>query len=197
MGCTIESLSYQTSRCIVRFLSPADYAEFINGYARCEESKNRFDEGRIDVSKLTEQWFSDLLIRRRKEAAADDCYMFHAFDSQTHEAIGYCNIRTIYRGDIQCGEIGYTVFNHCWSKGFGTEIVKALTQIGFGQLGFHRLEAYVNLDNMASKKVLLKSGYCFECVREKYLLEDGTWTDNEVYYIISDTPKMGDDSNDR
>ena len=183
----MEGLSYVTTRCHIRPLIPSDYEEFLNGYLRCKESQNRFDDGKIDVSDLSFAWFSDLLDRREKEAADDYCYMFHVFHCTTGEALGYCNIRTIHREDIQCGEIGYTVFNNHWGKGFGTEIVNALTEIGFSQLGFHRLEAFVNLDNCASKRVLLKCGYRFECVREKYLLEDGVWTDNEIYYKLSQT----------
>ena len=181
----MDNLVYRTSRCIVRPLIITDYGEFINGYMRCTESQNRFDEGKIDVSQLSFAWFSDLLDRRKNEAERDYCYMFHVFDSETNESVGYCNIRTIYREDIQCGEIGYTVFNNRWGRGYGTEIVKALTEIGFHQLGFHRLEAYVNLDNDSSKRVLAKCGYVFECVREKYLLEDGVWTDNEVYFKLN------------
>ncbi len=169
----------------MRPLVLSDYERFLDGYLHCKESQNRFDDGKINTSDLSLSWFSDLLNRQNKEAISDYCYMFHVFDCTIGEAIGYCNIRTIYREDIQCGEIGYTVFNNHWGKGFGTEIVSALTEIGFHQLGFHRLEAFVNLDNYASKRVLTKCGYTFECVREKYLYEDGVWTDNEVYYKIN------------
>lgn len=173
----------QTPRCIIRPLEMSDYDAFIKGYEMCKDAQNRFDDGKIDVSALSLEWYIDLLDRRKKEAAADFCYMFHVFNRQTGVSVGYCNIRTIYRGDIQCGEVGYTVFNNYWCGGYGTEIVRGLTEIGFYKLGFHRLEAFVNLDNYASKKVLLKVGYKFEGIREKYLLEDGIWTDNEIYYV--------------
>lgn len=93
--------------------------------------------------------------------------MFNVFEKSTGKSIGYCNIRTIYRGEIQCGEIGFDI------------------------LHFHRLEAYINIDNPASKAIVKKCGYIFEAIREKYLLEDNVWTDNEVYYKINDCWKHG------
>lgn len=184
--CVIGNMIYRTPRCVVRFLDLNDYNAFIKGYERCEKAKNRFDEGKVDVSALSLNWFSGMLDRRKKEAEEDFCYMFHVFDRRTGISIGYGNIRTIFREEMQCGEIGYTVFNNYWGQGYGTEIVQALTEIGFHQLGFHRLEAFVNLDNDSSKRVLQKCGYRFECIREKYLLEDGIWTDNEIYYKLND-----------
>ncbi len=50
-------------------------------------------------------------------------------------------------------------------------------------LHLHRLEAHVNLDNPASKRVLEKAGFSFECVRKGFILENGVWTDQEVWFI--------------
>lgn len=174
-----------TKRCIVRPLEERDYAAFVAGYANSGPARNRFDEGHLDTGFMTADWYAAMLDRRRREAEDDFCCMFHVFHRQKGQAIGYGNIRTLYRGEIQCGEIGYTVFNNYWNQGYATEIVEALTGIGFEKLGFHRLEAYINLDNPASQAVARKCGYTLEGVREKYLLEDGVWTDNMVYYRIN------------
>ena len=174
-----------TPRCVVRFLEERDYPTFVKGYADSLPAKNRFDEGYLDTGFMTTDWYAAMLDRRRREAEDDFCYMFHVFRRETGQAIGYGNIRMLYRGEIQCGEIGYTVFNNYWNQGYATEIVEALTRIGFETLGFHRLEAYINLDNPASQAVARKCGYTLEGIREKYLLEDGVWTDNAVYYRIN------------
>ena len=174
-----------TARCVVRPLEERDYAAFAAGYETSGPARNRFDEGHLDTGFMTTDWYAAMLARRRREAEDDFCYMFHVFHRETGQAIGYGNVRTLYRGEIQCSEIGYTVFNNYWNQGYATEIVEALTAIGFETLGFHRLEAYINLDNPASRAVARKCGYTLEGVREKYLLEDGVWTDNAVYYRIN------------
>ena len=35
-------------------------------------------------------------------------------------------------------------------------------------------------------RVLLKAGFTFEGIRKGFILEDGVWTDNEIYYINND-----------
>ncbi len=180
---TVIKINEQTPRCLIRFLEEEDYDVFVAGYRNCLPSKNQFDEGQVDVSFLTREWYSNLLKRRKKEADNDYCYMFNVFRKEDGCSIGYCDITTQYREDIQYAKIGYTIFNNYWNSGFATEVVKALTRIGFEHLNFHRLEAHINITNPASKAVVLKCGYAFESIRSGFIYEDGEWTDNEIYYI--------------
>ncbi len=95
-------------------------------------------------------------------------------------------IRPVQVEDFQYAHIGYAIHNNFWGQGYATETIQTLTRIGFQQLGLHRLEAHVNLDNPASKRALLKAGYQFEGIRKGFILEDDVWTDNEIYYINND-----------
>ena len=172
----------ESSQIIVRPAMPADYAAFVAGYAGCGPAKNRFDEGWFDTSFMTRDWYEALLERREREAAADYCYLFHIFRQGDGAALGYCDITTFFREDFQVAKIGYTIHNPYWGMGYATRCVGLLVKIGFEQLNFHRLEAHVNLDNPASKAVLRKNAFRLECIRKGFILEDGVWTDNEVYY---------------
>ena len=112
----------------------------------------------------------------------DYSYLFHIFCKEDGKSLGYCDITPHRRENFQYARIGYTIFNNFWGKGYATECVECLVKLGFGQLKLHRLEAHVNLDNPASKKVLKKVGFTYECIRKGFILEDGIWTDNEIYY---------------
>lgn len=180
-----EDIQAGNGEIVVRSAAPEDYAAFVAGYAGCGPAKNRFDEGWFDTSFMTEHWYKALLERRAREAATDYCYLFHVFRQGDGAALGYCDITTFFREDIQTAKIGYTIHNPYWGMGYGKQCVALLTQIGFGLLNFHRLEAHVNLDNPASKAVLKQNGYQMECVRKGFILEDGAWTDNEVYVRIA------------
>ena len=70
-------------------------------------------------------------------------------------------------------------------RGYGTECARALVSLGFRELGFHRLEAHVNLDNPASQRVLTKAGFVREGIRKAFIFENGVWTDNLIYTIIA------------
>lgn len=178
----ISSLTAEGNRITVRPLTLSDYESFVHGYQNCLPSQNRFDEGTFDTGFMTPAWYQALLERRQREAMEDYSYLFHIFCKEDGKSLGYCDITPHRRENFQYARIGYTIFNNFWGKGYATECVECLVKLGFGQLKLHRLEAHVNLDNPASKKVLKKVGFTYECIRKGFILEDGIWTDNEIYY---------------
>jgi RimJ/RimL family protein N-acetyltransferase len=56
-------------------------------------------------------------------------------------------------------EIGYWMHAPMRGKGIGTIASKMITGYGFETLGFKRIEAFADLDNQASQKLLLSAGY--------------------------------------
>lgn len=67
------------------------------------------------------------------------------------------------------GEIGYDLQPAFWRQGLATEAVRAVLQICFTQIGFHRIEAIVDPDNAASAALLKKVGFQFEGdLRERF-----------------------------
>ncbi len=179
----------ETERLIIRPAGEEDYRRYVDGFANCGPMKNRFDE-QFDASEMTEDWFRALLTRRAKEARDDYAYKFMVIRKSDGVSVGYCNVFPHYRADFQYAHVGYAIHNNYWNNGYATECVSALITIGFKVLKLHRLEAHVNLDNPASKKVLLKAGFSFECVRKSFIYEDGKWTDNEIYYINNDALRL-------
>ena len=185
----MEDICAETKRLIIRPLTMEDYDAFVAGYRDSASPKNRFDEGNLDTSYMTRRWYEKLLERRKSEAERDWSYVLNIFRKSDGVSLGHCDVTPHRREAYQYGRIGYTLHNPYWGMGYGTETVKALIKIGFEDLNLHRLEAHVNLDNFASKRVLHKAGMMFECVRKGLVLESGTWTDNEVYYIGNDNWK--------
>ena len=172
-----------TERLDIRMLGGGDYEAFVRGYNACIKSQNRFDEGRMDTEFMTREWFDALIARRRSEADADVSYMLNIFLRSTGESIGYCDITPHQREEFQYGRIGCTLHNPYWGKGYGTECIRALVKLAFSTLGLHRLEAHIDGDNTASKNAVTKAGLKFECVRRGFILENGAWTDKQIYFI--------------
>ena len=61
--------------------------------------------------------------------------------------------------DNHRAEIGYWMHKPMRGKGIGTMATKMITGYGFDTLGFKRIEAAVDLDNIASQKLLTSAGY--------------------------------------
>jgi ribosomal-protein-alanine N-acetyltransferase len=65
-------------------------------------------------------------------------------------------------------ELGYTLARAVWGRGYATETAGALVEHAFGALGFPRVMAQVEPDNLASRRVLEKLGMTERGVRLAY-----------------------------
>ena len=66
-------------------------------------------------------------------------------------------------------EIGYALGSKYWGKGIVTSVVKMVVSTIFGEWpNLERLEALVEVENLASQRVLEKSGFQKEGVLRKY-----------------------------
>jgi len=185
----VRMLFCETPRLIVRPAELKDYDVFVRGYECCLPSQSRFDEGRFDTDFMTPEWYRKWLESRRMEAESDASYTLSIFRKKDGASIGYCDIMPLQRGDFQYARIGYAIHNNCWRHGYATEAIEAIRKIAFESLNLHRIEAHINLDNEVSKHVVLKAGFSFECIRKGFILEDGVWTDNEIYFMNNENWK--------
>lgn len=67
------------------------------------------------------------------------------------------------------GEISYIFDSDYIGSGYATECVLKLIDIGFNELGLDYLYANTLEDNIASKKVLLKTGFIFMEFRDEFM----------------------------
>lgn len=89
---------------------------------------------------------------------------FVMIEKTTKKTVGYCVLRYFdddhpdLNGKI---EIGYTLDEPFWGKGYATEAVNALIKFGFDQCHFNRILATILPDNIASQKVVKKAGMVY------------------------------------
>jgi [ribosomal protein S5]-alanine N-acetyltransferase len=81
-------------------------------------------------------------------------------------------------------EIGYMLLPQFWGMGYGTEALKAVINFGFHTLNLHSIEANVNPENEASKRLLTKLGFRQEAYfRENYYF-DGQFLDSAIFCLL-------------
>ena len=79
---------------------------------------------------------------------------------------------------------GYGIHHQYWRLGFGSEAVKAALIAGFEDLGYHRIEAAINLDNYSSIALAQSVGLQKECVRRGFYYENEQWVDHIIYVAL-------------
>lgn len=86
------------------------------------------------------------------------------------------------KGNSSCrAEIGYVLAKAYWGKNIATIAVKKTLKTGFSDLNIQRIEAFVDPDNIASQRVLIKSGMTCEGLLKNYTLFKGSLRDSYLY----------------
>lgn len=82
-------------------------------------------------------------------------------------------------------EIGYWMSESMRGKSIATTAVRMLTDYGFATIGFKRVEAMVDIENIASTKLLTSAGYQREgLLRKKISRDDGRQVDMYLFAAI-------------
>ncbi|OMD22883.1 GNAT family N-acetyltransferase [Paenibacillus odorifer] len=85
-------------------------------------------------------------------------------------------------------EIGYELSPLYWRQGVMTEVLTAIIAHGFEHMKLHRIEAFYDPANIASKKSLLKAGFKYEGLLRESFFEKGRFVDAEICSLLaSDT----------
>lgn len=89
------------------------------------------------------------------------------------------------KGCASCkAELGYALAKAYWGKGIATIAVKKAIEIGFLDLDIQRIEAFVDPQNIASERVLVKAGMTYEGFLRSYTVFKGVVKDRCLYSII-------------
>src|SRR5262245_50376424 len=81
-------------------------------------------------------------------------------------------------------EIGYWLGSRFWGRGIATAAVQATTEWAFASFDLCRIYAAVFEGNVASERVLAKSGYTIEGRLRKSVTKDGKTFDQFLYAVI-------------
>lgn len=134
-------------------------------------STNDVDDTRIILANL---------IKKYSEGIND----FQAlFLKSTDEYIGEAGILSMNKKN-QRVVIGYNLIPKYWGKGYATEIILALVKYLFDQENTERIEALVLEENMASRRVLEKSGFLAEGLLRNFAYIDNNYCNVYYYGLI-------------
>jgi [ribosomal protein S5]-alanine N-acetyltransferase len=178
-------LQLETERLVLRPVQNEDYERWLEGFRNTLPQQYKQDGAKMDLSGWTQEKFNDVVSRHDQLSAQDEGYIFGVFRKSDLKQIGMVGIWTIMRREFQWGFLEYRIHNQYWRNGYGKEAVKEGLSFAFKDLGFHRIEAHINVGNIPSIQLAESVGLTHECKREKFSYESNEWTDALVYYMNS------------
>ena len=101
----------------------------------------------------------------------------------TGKMIGTCGFGSFKHRDSRA-ELGFALSRQFWSKGITTEAVGAVLRFVFKDMRLNRLEARCDIDNLASARVLEKSGLKYEGTLRQHARIKSEYRDLRLYSIL-------------
>lgn len=129
--------------------------------------------------------FINMAISKAEETPCTN-YQYAVVLKETGKLIGGCNLTL--SGDQ--GEIGWILHKNYWQQGLGTEMGRALLELGFDELNLRRILAHCDAENIGSYRIMEK----LNMRREGLFIEarpankntDSKYSDELCYAITKD-----------
>jgi [ribosomal protein S5]-alanine N-acetyltransferase len=137
---------------------------------------------------LTRGAFRRRLKRYAEDQRSDQAYSFFIFRNTDNALVGGITLSNVRRGVAQAGSIGYWIGEPYSRQGLMTKALRILIPFSFTSLRLHRLEAACITTNVASIRLLEKSGFQREGYARQYLCINGMWQDHLLYARLKDDP---------
>lgn len=170
---------YETKRLTLRPFVAGDEAQFAAYH--CRPDVYRYLYAAAPAGSTLEQKFARAQVVRFNNDA--DVYRLAVVQKAAHALIGEVLLKLESKQARQ-GEVGYIFNPDFGGQGYATEAVKALVRVGFEEVGFHRIFARLDSENLRSVGVVERLG--FRC--EAHLIEndcfDGRWGSEFIYAML-------------
>jgi ribosomal-protein-alanine N-acetyltransferase len=165
---------------VLRVPQMSDYAE----WAALREASRDFLtpwEPTWPPDDLTRASYRRRIRRYAEDQRSDLAYPFFVFRKSDNALLGGLTLANIRRGCAQAGNLGYWMGAAHSRQGYMTAAVKLVIPFAFETLRLHRVEAACIPGNVASVRLLEKTGFRREGFAREYLCIDGAWQDHLLY----------------
>jgi [ribosomal protein S5]-alanine N-acetyltransferase len=137
---------------------------------------------------LTRASFRRRIRRYAEDQRSDLAYPLFLFRKSDNVLLGGLTLANIRRGCAQAGNLGYWMGEAYSRQGYMTAAVKLVIPFAFETLRLHRIEAACIPANLASIRLLEKTGFRREGFAREYLCIDGAWQDHLLYARLKHDP---------
>ena len=163
----------------------ADYANWAELRARSRDHLTPWEPewARDELSRTA---FRRRLRVNQRDMREDLCYSFLVLRRHDEALLGALTLSNIRRGVSQSVSLGYWIGLPHAGGGHMTAAVALAQRYAFQELRLHRIEAACQPCNLASIRVLEKSGFEREGAARNYLRINGNWRDHVLFGLGDD-----------
>lgn len=161
-----------------------EHAEELADYYKRNENHLKAFEPTRESSFYSSEIQREILIDNHKQFINGTSLDLGIFIDE--KLIGKIKLSNIVYGVFKSGIIGYSIDEKYQGRGYMKEAVSLLCQYAFDEMGLHRIEGSVLLNNKKSQRVLEGCGFEKIGINKKYLFINGEWRDHITFYKLNE-----------
>jgi ribosomal-protein-alanine N-acetyltransferase len=167
------------------FLRPAQRADFDDWADVRARSRDFLTpwEPTWPVDALSRTNFRARVARYADDWRTDQGYNFFIFRPE-EALVGGIGLSNVRRGVAETASLGYWIGAPFARQGYMTAALPPVLDFAFDRLRLHRVEAACLPTNVASRALLVRTGFQQEGYARRYLLIDGQWQDHLLFAIL-------------
>ena len=173
----------QSDRVLLRTPQMSDYPDWAELRAASCEFLTPW-EPLWAADELTRSSFRRRVRHYMRDLREDMGYALFIFSASSGSLVGGLTLCNVRRGVTQACTLGYWIGARHARKGYMTAAVRAAIPFVFDSLELHRLEAACLPANVASIKLLERTGFTREGMARRYLKINGVWQDHLLYGLL-------------
>ncbi len=150
----------------IRKISPKDEIDFLRAARASRTSHQAWVRVPLTVSAF-KRYVNEM------RTAEDLAFVVRRHDSGS--IVGVVELQDIFMGDFKNAYIIYYAFEGQQRQGMMRQAVTEVIRIAFSKLKLHRLEANIQPENKASRRLAKACGFSKEDYSPKFLKKGGRW----------------------
>ena len=126
-----------------------------------------------------ERWFENMLERTARQEAVVLC-----IETLDGTPIGTIGLHAINWKD-RAAEMGISIGEKAyWNQGYGTDAIRTLLGLAFGEMNLHRISLRVDADNARAIRCYEKAGFQCEGTSRDAVFRQGKYIDQHVMSVL-------------
>ena len=176
----MPKINIETENLTMRLPQMIDRDEWINLRRKSADFLMPWEPNWRD-DHLTKKSFAQRVEWARKSVQNNTAIPLFIIRRSDQLLVGAITLDNIRRGPAQTATIGYWTGEPYIRQGFMGDALPAVVYYAFETLDLSRIEAACLPKNLASRRVLEKSGFKYEGVAQSYLQISGRWRNHVLY----------------
>jgi len=163
-----------TERLAIRKITPDDINHVFRGLSHPDVIKHYgVSYMTLEATKEQMDWYAD----HEKNETGQWFAVCSKADGTFYGAGGYNDRDTTNRK----AEIGFWLLPEYWGLGIMGEAMPKIFDYGFNEMNLHRIEGFVDSENIKCKKAVVKVGFKYEGTMVDSEFKDGKFNSTDIY----------------